>query len=59
MTERKASIIKKLSNTLHPENAEDKVLSGIVKALNNLKNNASSPKEIANTVIDNNYAQLG
>ncbi|CAO3599977.1 unnamed protein product [Absidia cylindrospora] len=48
-----------LSMPIHPDNAKDKVFRAILKALLKMDNKPSSPKELANVIIQSDYATLG
>ncbi|KAI8099651.1 uncharacterized protein BX664DRAFT_345707 [Halteromyces radiatus] len=44
---------------IHPDDAKDKVFTAILKALLKMGNKPSSPKELANVIIQSDYATLG
>ncbi|ORZ25839.1 hypothetical protein BCR42DRAFT_401031 [Absidia repens] len=48
-----------LSVPIHPDDAKDKVFRAILKALLKMDNKPSSPKELANVIIQSDYATLG
>ncbi|KAK9762045.1 hypothetical protein K7432_012579 [Basidiobolus ranarum] len=45
--------------TLHPDDAKDKVFAAILKALVELGNKPSSPKELANCIMKHKFTLLG
>ncbi|KAL0080350.1 hypothetical protein J3Q64DRAFT_1759642 [Phycomyces blakesleeanus] len=50
---------QELPVAIHPDDARDKVFTAILMALSKMGNKPSSPKELANVIIQHEYATLG
>jgi hypothetical protein len=58
-TSKKTSTASDLPVPIHPDDAKDKVLTAILKALLKMENKPSSPKELASIINKYKYATLG